>query len=57
MIEHQSKVDYRMPFRILKHEMAIIESAIDEKEYGKKKLFTSKSKRNSIIYGKAKNGM
>ena len=29
LIEHQSKVDYRMPFRILKYEMAIIESAIE----------------------------
>ena len=36
LIEHQSKVDYRMPFRILKYEMAIIESAIDEKEYKRK---------------------
>ena len=36
LIEHQSKVDYRMPFRILKYEMAIIESAIDEKECKKK---------------------
>ena len=36
MIEHQSKVDYRMPFRILKYEMAIIESTIDEKECKKK---------------------
>ena len=36
LIEHQSKVDYRMPFRILKYEMAIIESTIDEKECKKK---------------------
>ena len=36
LIEHQSKVDYRMPFRILKYEMAIIESAVDEKECKKK---------------------
>ena len=36
LIEHQSKVDYRMPFRILKYEMAIVESAIDEKECKKK---------------------
>ena len=36
LIEHQSKVDYRMQFRILKYEMAIIESAIDEKECKKK---------------------
>ena len=36
LIEHQSKVDYRMPFRILKYEMAIIESAIDEKECKRK---------------------
>ena len=36
LIEHQSKVDYRMPFRILKYEMAIVENAIDEKECKKK---------------------
>ena len=36
LIEHQSKVDHRMPFRILKYEMAIIESSIDEKECKKK---------------------
>ena len=36
LMEHQSKVDYRMPFRILKYEMAIVESAIDEKECKKK---------------------
>ena len=36
LIEHQSKVDYRMPFRILKYEMAIVESAIDEKECKRK---------------------
>ena len=36
LIEHQSKVDYRMQFRILKYEMAIVESAIDEKECKKK---------------------
>ena len=36
LIEHQSKVDYRMPFRILKYEIAIIESAINEKECKKR---------------------
>ena len=36
LIEHQSKVNYRMPFRILRYEMAIVESAIDEKECKRK---------------------
>ena len=58
LIEHQSKVDYRMPFRILKYEMAIIESAIDEKECKRKEylyprvnaivLYTGKQKWNVL---------
>lgn len=29
LIEHQSKVDYHMPFRILRYQMEIMESALD----------------------------
>lgn len=30
MIEHQTKIDYSMPYRLLKYQVAIMESAIDE---------------------------
>ena len=30
LIEHQTKIDYSMPFRILEYEVAIMKSAIDE---------------------------
>lgn len=30
LIEHQSKIDYSMPFRLLEYEVAIIRSAIDK---------------------------
>lgn len=36
LIEHQTKIDYTMPLRILEYEMAIIKSAIDHKKYGQK---------------------
>ena len=32
LIEHQSKIDYSMPYRLLKYNMAIIESAIDNEK-------------------------
>ena len=32
LIEHQSTIDYSMPYRILKYNMAIMESAIDTKK-------------------------
>ena len=54
LIEHQSKVDYRMPFRILKYEMAIIESAIDEKEYGKKNYLHPRVNAIVLYTGKQK---
>ena len=54
LIEHQSKVDYRMPFRILKYEMAIIESAIDEKEYGKKSYLHPRVNAIVLYTGKQK---
>ena len=31
LIEHQSKIDYSMPFRLLEYEVAIIRSAVDKK--------------------------
>ena len=30
LIEHQTKIDYSMPYRLLKYQVAIMESAIDE---------------------------
>ena len=36
LIEHQTKIDYTMPFRILKYEVLIMENAIDRKKYGQK---------------------
>ena len=54
LIEHQSKVDYRMPFRILKYEMAIIESAIDEKECKKKDYLYSRVNAIVLYTGKQK---
>ena len=32
LIEHQSSVDYAMPYRLLMYEMEIIKSAVDEKK-------------------------
>ena len=32
LIEHQSKIDYSMPYRILKYNISIMESAIDKKK-------------------------
>ncbi len=36
LIEHQTKVDYAMPMRILEYEYHIIKSAIDKESLGKK---------------------
>ena len=36
LIEHQTKIDYTMPLRILKYEILIIESAIDQRIFGQK---------------------
>ena len=36
LIEHQTKVDYAMPMRILEYEYHIIKSAIDKENLGKK---------------------
>lgn len=36
LIEHQSKVDYSMPYRILKYEVDIIESVLLDKKYKNK---------------------
>lgn len=36
LIEHQSKIDYTMPYRILKYSIEIIDSAIDLKQMRKK---------------------
>lgn len=37
LIEHQSKVDYSMPYRILKYEVDIIESVLLDKKYKNKR--------------------
>lgn len=60
LIEHQTKIDYTMPLRILEYEMAIIKSAIDYKRYGQKDykipkvipivLYTGKRKWNAKTY-------
>ena len=54
LIEHQSKVDYRMPFRILRYEMAIVESAIDEKECKKKNYLYPRVNAIVLYTGKQK---
>ena len=36
LIEHQSSVDYKMPYRIMRYKYAIIESAIDKKRLKEK---------------------
>ncbi len=35
-IEHQSSIDYSMPYRLIKYNVAIMESVVDEKEIKKK---------------------
>lgn len=37
LIEHQTKIDYAMPYRILKYELEIIESVLIDKNYENKK--------------------
>ena len=54
LIEHQSKVDYRMPFRILRYEMAIVESAINEKECKKKNYLYPRVNAIVLYTGKQK---
>ena len=60
LIEHQTKIDYTMPIRILDYETAIIKSAIDYKRLGQKDykiprvipivLYTGKRKWNAKTY-------
>ena len=60
LIEHQTKIDYTMPLRILDYETAIIKSAIDYKRFGQKDykipmvipivLYTGKRKWNAQTY-------
>ena len=60
LIEHQTKIEYTMPIRILEYEMSIIKSAIDHKKYGQKDykiprvipivLYTGKRKWNAKTY-------
>lgn len=60
LIEHQTKVDYTMPLRILDYETAIIKSAIDYEKFGQKNykipivipivLYTGKRKWNAQTY-------
>ena len=54
LIEHQSKVDYRMPFKILRYEMAIVESAINEKECKKKNYLYPRVNAIVLYTGKQK---
>lgn len=59
LIEHQTKVDYSMPYRILKYEIEIMESSIDKNEYKNKTyeypvvipivLYTGKQKWNAKL--------
>lgn len=60
LIEHQSKIDYSMPFRLLEYEVAIIRSAIDKSKIKNKSykiplvmpivLYTGKQKWNANKY-------
>lgn len=60
LIEHQSKIDYSMPFRILEYQVAIIRSAIDKNKIKNKSykiplvmpivLYTGKQKWNASKY-------
>ena len=60
LIEHQSTVDYSMPYRILKYNMAIMESAIDKEKVKNKNyklptiysfvIYTGKKKWNATNY-------
>ena len=59
LIEHQTKIDYEMPYRILKYEIDIIESTLENRKYKTKKykypivipivLYTGKRKWNAKI--------
>ena len=60
LIEHQTKIDYKMPIRILEYELAIIKSAIETKSISKTKnkiprvvpivLYTGRKKWDAKIY-------
>ena len=60
LIEHQSKIDYSMPFRILEYQVAIIRSGIDKNKIKNKSykiplvipivLYTGKQKWNASKY-------
>ena len=60
LIEHQTKIDYSMPYRILEYEMAIMRSAVEIKKLKTKEyklplvvpivLYTGKQKWNSKQY-------
>ena len=60
LIEHQTKIDYRMPLRILEYEIEIIKSAIEVKEVERKEykyplviaivLYTGRRKWNAKTY-------
>ena len=60
LIEHQSKIDYSMPFRLLEYEVAIIRSAVDKSKIKNKSykiplvmpivLYTGKQKWNANKY-------
>lgn len=60
LIEHQTKIDYAMPLRILEYSVEIMKSAIDKKQLGKKEyqfpevipivLYTGKIKWNVERY-------
>ena len=60
LIDHQSKIDYSMPFRLLEYEVAIIRSAIDKSKIKNKSykiplvmpivLYTGKQKWNANKY-------
>lgn len=60
LIEHQSTIDYSMPYRILKYNMAIMQSAIDKRKVRNKNyklptiysfvIYTGKKKWNATNY-------
>ena len=60
LIEHQTKIDYKMPYRILEYEYELIRSEVDDKTIGTRNykipavvaivLYTGKQKRNAKKY-------
>lgn len=55
LIEYQSKIDYSMPYRILKYNISIMESAIDKKKI-KTKEYKIPAIYTFVLYTGQRNG-